>query len=290
VNETIGVPEPTQYVRPARLDAALDALARAPHRVLAGGTDLYPAHVGRPLPHPLLDVSAIAELHGLAVASDGTLRIGAATTWSEVARAALPAHCAALAQAAREIGGLQIQNRGTVGGNLCNASPAADGIPPLLALDATVELASAAGTRTLPLAQFVLGNRRTACRPDELLVAIHVPTRSRQARSVFLKLGHRRYLVISIAMVAAVLDFDATGRITYCGVAVGACAAAAQRLPALEAGVLGAPRGEVVARAESVLDAALAPLSPIDDVRGTRAYRLDAVRRLIIRALTELAS
>ncbi len=278
-----------RYFRPRRLDAALAALAQAPCRVLAGGTDLYPAHVGRPLPQPLLDVSAIDELRGLEVSPDGALRIGAAVTWSELARAALPAHCAALAQAAREIGGMQIQNRGTVGGNLCNASPAADGIPPLLALDATVELASASGARTLPLAQFVLGNRRTACRPNELLVAVHVPARSQQARSVFLKLGHRRYLVISIAMVAVALDFDEAGRVACCGVAVGACAAAAQRLPALEAALAGAPRGEIVSRAESVLDAAAAPLSPIDDVRGTRVYRLDAVRRLLVRALRELA-
>lgn len=280
-----------RYERPQRLEAALAALARAPHRVLAGGTDLYPAHVTGPLPAALLDVSALAEMRGVAAAGDA-LRIGALTTWSEIARAALPPHCAALAQAAREVGGVQIQNRGTIGGNLCNASPAADGVPPLLALDARVELASANGARTLPLAQFVLGNRRTACRPDELLVAIHVPTRSPRARSLFLKLGARRYLVISIAMVAVVLDFDAADRVAYCGVAVGACSAAAQRLPALESWLIGAARGEVGARAAALLaqPATLAPLAPIDDVRGTRAYRLDAVRRLLARAFAELTS
>ncbi|MEW5880804.1 MAG: FAD binding domain-containing protein [Pseudomonadota bacterium] len=279
------------YERPDRLDAALAALARAPHLVLAGGTDVYPAAVGRTLERPILDLSALDAMRGVTVV-DGALRIGALTTWSEIARLPLPRHCAALAQAAREIGGLQIQNRGTIGGNLCNASPAADGIPPLLALDASVELASATGVRTLPVAQFVLGNRRTACRPDELLVAVRVPARSPAAASTFLKLGHRRYLVISIAMVAVVLDFDAAGRVAYCGVAVGACSAAAQRLPVLESGVLGAARGEVSARATALLSqpAALAPLSPIDDVRGTRAYRLDAVRRLLARALTELTS
>ncbi len=277
------------YERPGQVAQALQALARAPHLVLAGGTDVFAAHVERPLPQPVLDVSALGELRGVADEGDA-LRVGALTTWTDLAQAALPPHCAALAQAAREIGGLQIQNRGTVGGNLCNASPAADGIPPLLALDATVELASAAGRRELPLAQFVLGNRRTALRADELLIAVRVPARSARARSVFLKLGHRRYLVISIAMVAAVLDFDAAARVSYCGVAVGACSAAAQRLPALEAALLGAARDELSARVRAALAApdALAPLAPIDDVRGTRAYRLEAVRGLIERAVTEL--
>ncbi len=277
------------YLRPHRLDAALAELARAPYLVVAGGTDVYPAHVGRAIERSILDISALDAMRGVSDAN-GALRIGALTTWSEIARRPLPRHCAALAQAAREIGGRQIQNRGTIGGNLCNASPAADGIPPLLALDAAVELVSAAGARRLPLAQFVLGNRRTACRPDELLAAVIVPPRSQAAVSTFLKLGHRRYLVISIAMVAAVLDFDADDRVAYCGVAVGACSAAAQRLPVLEAGLLGVARREVAARAEALIDAALAPLSPIDDVRGTRAYRLEAVRRLLARLMQEAAA
>ena len=127
------------------------------------------------------------------------------------------------------MGGIQIQNRGTVGGNLCNDSPAADGIPPLLALDARVELTSSRGRRTLAVDEFVIGNRRTALAPDELLTAVEVPVHSANAVSCFLKLGHRRYLVISIAMVAVVLDFDANDRIRYCGIAVGACSAAARR-------------------------------------------------------------
>lgn len=278
------------YARPLQLDAALGALARAPHLVVAGGTDVYPALVGRAIGQPLLDVSAVDAMRGV-VAADGALRIGALSTWSEIARLPLPPYCAALVQAAREIGGLQIQNRGTIGGNLCNASPAADGIPPLLALDARVELACADGTRTLPLAQFVLGNRRTARRRDELLVAVQLPRRSPAAVSTFLKLGHRRYLVISIAMVAVVLDFDAHDRVSFCGVAVGACAETARRLPQLEARLLQLPRAVLAQRAAALADdAALAPLAPIDDVRGTRAYRLDAVRTLIVRALTELAA
>jgi N-methylhydantoinase B len=196
----------------------------------------------------------------------------------------------ALAQAAGEVGGVQIQNRATIGGNLCNASPAADGIPPLLALDATVELASERERRVLPLERFVVGNRRTARNPDELLTAIFVPARSPNAVSTFLKLGHRRYLVISIVMVAVVLDFDARQRVSYCGISVGACSAAARRLPAIERGLMGVARAEVRARARQLLDGgAFAPLAPIDDVRATRVYRLEAARCMIERALAGLA-
>ena len=135
-------------------------------------------------------------------------RLGATTTWAELIEAPLPPLFDGLKQAAREVGGRQIQNAGTVAGNLCNASPAADGVPPLLALDAEVELAGRAGTRRLPLAAFITGNRRTVLAPGELLVAIHVPKPAHDARSAFLKLGARRYLVISIAMAAATLEIE----------------------------------------------------------------------------------
>ncbi|HYS12362.1 MAG TPA: FAD binding domain-containing protein [Burkholderiaceae bacterium] len=279
------------YLQPTRLEAALAELARARCTVVAGGTDIYPACVGVDPPTPLLDVSLLAETRGIEQGTETSpLRVGALTTWSDLVRKPLPRHVRALAQAAREVGGVQIQNRGTIGGNLCNASPAADGIPPLLALDATVELASQRGRRTLLLEQFVLGNRKTALGADELLTAIVIPPRSANAVSVFLKLGHRRYLVISIVMVAVVLDFDAQGYVVYCGIAVGACSAAARRLAPLERGLVGVHRRELPARATTLFDAgALAALAPIDDVRATGTYRLDAARSLIERGLGELA-
>jgi CO/xanthine dehydrogenase FAD-binding subunit len=278
------------YVRARHLGEALAALGRAPHRVLAGGTDVYPASDGPELRGPVLDISQLQGVRGIDGSDPRVLRIGALTTWSDLLRNPVPRHARALVQAAREIGGVQIQNRGTLGGNLCNASPAADGVPPLLVLDAQVRLASPRGERSLPLDRFVLGNRRTALAPDELLVAIDVPARSARAVSGFLKLGHRRYLVISIVMVAALLDFDDAGRVSHCAVAVGACSAAARRLPGLEAGLIGGRRADVPERTAALLDGdALGPLAPIDDVRGTRAYRLDAARSLVLRALTELA-
>jgi CO/xanthine dehydrogenase FAD-binding subunit len=279
------------YGRPEELGQALRWLAARRPAIIAGGTDFHPARVGRPPEGEILDLSRLAALRGIAADGSGW-RIGALTTWTDVARASLPPLFDALAQAAVEVGGPQVQNRGTVGGNLCNASPAADGVPALLALDASVELASLRGTRTLPLADFVLGPRRTALAPDELLVAIRVPQRGPSARSRFVKLGHRRYLVISIAMVAAALDVDETGRIAWAGVAVGACSAAARRLPALEAALLGSPRAALADTAARALrdPAALGPLAPIDDVRGTARYRLDAAGTLVARALGGLAS
>jgi CO/xanthine dehydrogenase FAD-binding subunit len=178
---------------------------------------------------------------------------------------------------------VQIQNRGTVAGNLCNASPAADGVPPLLALDAEVELASGVGRRRIPLSQFVAGNRKTARRADEILSAVLVPRRMEDAASAFLKLGARRYLVISISMVAAVVLADRTGRVVEAHVGVGSCSAKAQRLAGLENDLVGLPAragiGATV-RAEH-----LTPLSPIDDVRATADYRRDASMTLVRRAL-----
>jgi CO/xanthine dehydrogenase FAD-binding subunit len=273
-----------EYLRPYGLSEALAALRR-PHVVLAGGTDFYPARVGRAIDEDVLDITAIASLRGISAGAQGW-RLGATTTWSELLDTRLPQLFDGLKQAAREVGGRQIQNAGTLAGNLCNASPAADGVPPLLALDAEVELAGPAGARRLPLASFITGNRRTALAPGELMVAIHVRKPARQARSGFLKLGARRYLVISIAMAAATLEIDG-GRIAAARIAVGACSAVAQRLPRLEAALLGAP---VDQRLGNLVDETqLAPLAPLDDVRGSAAYRRDAAVTLLRRLLVGFA-
>jgi CO/xanthine dehydrogenase FAD-binding subunit len=273
------------YLRPQRLEEALEALAR-PYTVLAGGTDFYPARVGRSIDENVLDIGGIGVLRGISSTAAGW-RLGATATWSELLAADLPPLFDALKQAAREVGGRQIQNAGTLAGNLCNASPAADGVPPLLALDAEVELAARAGTRRLALSQFITGNRRTLLAPSELLVAIHVPKPAHVAQSAFLKLGARRYLVISIAMAAVTLEID-SGRVAAARVAVGACSAVAQRLPMLEAALAGAPLNARLA--DRVDPAQLAPLSPIDDVRGSAGYRRDVVVTLLRRLLGQFAS
>jgi CO/xanthine dehydrogenase FAD-binding subunit len=274
------------YLRPGEIDEAVRALAAGPLTILAGGTDFYPARVGRPLVDDILDITGIPALRGIAE-GEAEYRFGAATTWSELIAAELPPCFDGLKRAAREIGGVQVQNAGTLAGNLCNASPAADGVPCLLALGAEIELSSARATRRLNLAEFITGNRRTARRRDELLTAILVPKPSHPARSTFLKLGARRYLVISIAMVAAIIEIEA-GRIAAARIAVGACSVVAQRLPALEQALLGRPvapgLGAVVAPAH------LEALASIDDIRGTAAYRDEAALTLVRRALEELAA
>jgi CO/xanthine dehydrogenase FAD-binding subunit len=272
------------YVRPRSLEEALSALAR-PHTVLSGGTDFYPARVGRTIDEDVLDIGAIAVLRGISATAEGW-RLGATTTWSELSETDLPPLFDGLKQAAREVGGRQIQNAGTLAGNLCNASPAADGVPCLLTLGADVELASRAATRRLPLDRFIIGVRRTALAPGELVVAIHVPKPAHEARSAFLKLGARRYLVISIAMVAATLEI-ADSRVANARVAVGACSAVAQRLPALEAALVGAPLDGSLA--DRVDLAHLAPLTPIDDLRGSADYRSDSVLVLLRRLLAGFA-
>jgi CO/xanthine dehydrogenase FAD-binding subunit len=145
------------YDRPGTLDDALALLARGPRTLLAGGTDLYPATGEQALDGALLDLAGMPGLAGIARTREG-LRIGACTTWSEVREAALPPACDALRAAAAEVGGRQIQNAGTVGGNLCNASPAADGIPVLMALDAEVVLRSGEGERRCAVVDFVRGS------------------------------------------------------------------------------------------------------------------------------------
>jgi CO/xanthine dehydrogenase FAD-binding subunit len=274
------------YFRPVQLPDALAALGRDSWAILAGGTDFYPARLGKPISEPVLDISAIRDLGGIQ-RDGGHWRIGALTTWTELATAAnLPPRFDGLKQAAREVGGVQIQNVATICGNLCNASPAADGIPNLLALNAEVELRSQRGRRRLPIAEFVTGNRRTRRAADELVTALLVPENDCETTSGFLKLGARRYLVISIAMIGAVVEWTADHRIAEARVAIGACGPVAQRLPLLEQALVGAARRDDPA--DLVRADYLADLAPIDDVRGSASYRRDVALTLVRRLLSEL--
>ena len=272
------------YLRPAKLEEALEALALRPLTIVAGATDHYPARVGRDPEEAILDLSALAPLRGIERSSDGW-RIGATTTWTDVLETPLAPLFDALKLAAREVGGVQIQNAGTVAGNLCNASPAADGIPALLALDASIELASCRGSRTVALADFVTAPRRTVRAGDELVTAIRVPAPRHPARSHFLKLGARKYLVISIAMVAAVLEIEER-TVRTARVAVGACSPVARRLHSLEKELEGRTLAEGLA--QCVRPEHFDGLQPIDDVRGSADYRLHAAMTLARRTLEML--
>jgi xanthine dehydrogenase small subunit len=270
----------TAYHRPRSLDEALAIRAETGALPLAGGTDIHPLRTaraawGEPWTTPVLDLSAVPGLDGIEETATGW-RIGARTSWTAIAEAPLPPIFDGLRAAAREVGGRQVQNRGTIAGNLVTASPAGDGIPNLLALDAEVELAARDRTRRLPVAQFLTGYRATALAPREIVTALHVP-RLDLARGRFEKLGARRYLVISIVMAAAVIAMEGD-RVAEARIAIGACSPVARRLPGLEGALVGlrmrdAPYVPVAAH--------LAPLAPIDDIRATAAYRTDAALVLL---------
>lgn len=271
-----------RLTRPRDLNEALDLLADRTWHVLGGGTDLYPAHVERPFAWPLLDITGVSDLRGVQRTDQGW-SIGATSTWTDIVRAELPPAFDALKAAARDVGSIQIQNAATVAGNLCNASPAADGVPPLLILDAAVELASSArGTRCLPLQDFIQGNRLTDRQPDELVTRILIPESTATGRSGFVKLGSRRYLVISITMVAVRLAHE------QAAVAVGACSVVAQRLARLETTLIRRKPDE--AFADLVQPVHFDNLTPIDDVRASAGYRTEAARTCTIRALEEVGS
>ena len=276
----------SEYLRPTDLDEALQALGSKRWVVLAGGTDFYPARVGRPLDDDVLDITALA-LRGIEDRTDHYL-IGSLTTWTDLMRADLPPWFRGLKLAAREIGGVQIQNAGTICGNVCNASPAADGVPNLLALEARVCVASRAGTRSVLIDEFITGNRKTLLQPDELVTGLAIPKPKRVAVANFLKLGARKYLVISIAMVAIVVEVEPDETVAAARVAVGSCSLVALRLGELEAALVGRSLSEPLGRV--VRPDHLAPLSPIDDVRGSAEYRREAALSLVRRALDGLGA
>ncbi|MDX8527131.1 xanthine dehydrogenase family protein subunit M [Mesorhizobium sp. MSK_1335] len=271
----------TRYAKPTTVEEALALLGEDRWRILAGGTDFYPAQGTKPFRDNILDINGLAALRGIEE-TDDHWRIGARTTWTDIVRHPLPVAFDALKAAAREVGSVQIQNVASVAGNLCNASPAADGVPALLVLDADVELRSAKVVRHLPLGAFILGNRHTALQPGEMVAAIRVPKPSAVGASAFVKLGARRYLVISIAMAAARLVVE-NGVVADVAIAVGSCSAVARRLAGVEAALRG--RSVDAALADAVLSAPIDELSPIADVRGSAEYREHAAREIVVRAV-----
>ncbi|MBT3788586.1 MAG: xanthine dehydrogenase family protein subunit M [Alphaproteobacteria bacterium] len=273
------------YFLPVTVAEATAGLTEKNYLIVAGGTDFYPARADKPVRDDVMDISALNELRTITIEENQT-RIGALATWTDIVEADLPDKFQGLKLAAREIGALQIQNAGTVVGNLCNASPAADGVPPLLTLNANIEISSAAGRRVLPLQEFVLGNRRTALREGEMVTAILIPDDAAKANGHFLKLGSRQYLVISFVMVATLLEADANGSITQARISVGACSEVACRLADLEVDLIGVSLAEAgnIAAPNHLKD-----LSPISDIRATAEYRKDAALELVRRSLSACA-
>ncbi len=268
-----------KYHRPDKLKDALALLSHDGMQVVAGCTDVFASTSNVALCGPVLDVTAIDTLRGITCMEGGAgWRIGATTTWRDVAQTPLPAGFDMLKLAARQIGAVQVQTAGTVAGNICNASPAADAIPPLLALDADVEISAQSGMRLVPLGEFVVGPRQTILKPDEMVSAILVPNAATRGISAFRKLGARKHLVISIAMVAVRLTFRA-GTIDDAAIAVGACGPVAVRLPGVEAALRGMDMGQAVGAVRD--DDICADLAPISDMRSSDNYRSQSACALV---------
>ena len=221
------------YYRPDKINEALDSLSREKLTIAAGCTDLLPSTQQENLGNNILDISGIKSLRHISF-ENGFRKIGSGVTWTDlVENNELPKCYDMLKECSLQIGSKQIQNLGTIGGNLCNASPAADGVPCLLSLDASIELLSVNGKRVLKLEDFIKGSRKTELQNNEILSAILIPKEAEIGRSSFLKLGARKYLVISIAMIACKLNLkkDVISEIT---ISVGSCSAVAKRIKSLE--------------------------------------------------------
>jgi CO/xanthine dehydrogenase FAD-binding subunit len=256
---------------PRSLDEALRLRAEHPDAwPIDGGTDvLVELNFDRARPPALLNLTEVRELKGWS-RENGTLRLGAGLTYTECRRE-LGEVLPALAEAARTVGSPQIQNRGTLGGNLGTASPAGDSFPPLLVEEAEVELGSVDGERRLPLTDFLVGPKRNALAPNELVVAAWVAPSG--ARQTFMKVGPRNAMVIAVASLAVAVDREREE--------IRAAYGSAGPVPAL----VRVPLAEADALPEQVAAAA----RPIDDVRGTAAYRRHALRILAKRALERCA-
>lgn len=274
---------------PTTLAAALELLADAAGpawRPVAGGTDLMvqlTGEIGEP-PERVLDIWGLDELRGIAVDGDA-LDVGALTTYVELRRSPIVAEFVpALAEAAATIGAAQVQNRGTLGGNIVNASPAGDTLPVLLALDATMVLESASGRRTVAASAFWPSYRVTARRDDELLGRIRIPiVPDRQVR--FRKVGTRRAQAISKVVMALAWQAAGDGPWTDVRLALGSVAATTVRAAAAEAALEGQfPTREV---ADAAVTALIGELRPIDDVRSTADYRRAVAGRVLHRLIRD---
>lgn len=287
---------PARYVRPASLEAALDLLAEhgASARIVAGGTDLLVEldRGMRPDTELLIDISSIDGLDSIHQSRHG-IHVGPMVTHNQcVAHDLMQTHALPLAQACWEVGSPALRNRATVVGNIVTASPANDSLSALVALDADITVASNRAIRTVPMAEFTTGVRRTVLEPDELVTGLllPVPAEGVDRRGVYVKLGLRRAQAISVVHLAVVATFETDGSISDSRLVLGSVAPTVGRVPAAEALLNSATvvDGEL-SGIEAIATAAAAAVSPIDDLRATAAYRVDQISVMVRRALTALA-
>jgi len=277
-----------RYIAPASLDDALKALAGGNATILAGGTDLMvQSHGGKTRLKPvLLNIRRLPELAGHAIEGDW-VRIGALTTINQLREdATLAKALPLLAEAADRFASDQVRNMATIGGNVCNASPAGDTLVPLLVLDAEVELASASGRRRLPINGFFTGPGRSLRQPEELLTALYVPMPKLRTVSRFVKFGTRPALDISAVSLGFKAELASAG-LANVRIAFGAVGPTPMRGPRTEALLEGQRlTPSLIAKAA---ETAMAEITPIDDVRATAWYRRELVHNLLRKVLNDVA-
>lgn len=265
-----------RLLRPRTLRAALRDLATEPLTPIAGCTDVYVGlHFRTVTAERFLDLWGLDELRGISASKDGGVRLGALATYTDLIRSRLvQARVPMLVAAAREIGGRQIQNRGTIGGNIANASPAGDTLPVLAAAGARVLLRSASEERAVPFAEFYTGYRTTVRRADELITAVEIPRV--RGRQWWRKVGTRRAQAISKVMLAGVRGAEVR-------VAVGAVAPTVVVATKTASALMS---GRSIVDAQAMLDEEIAP---IDDLRSTRDYRRAVAGTLLARFWSDTA-
>lgn len=278
-----------EYKRPTSVDEAVEMLDASKGMILAGGTDacVYMAE-GICSPETLIDIGQLDALKGIEIATyDGEkmLRVGACTSIADVAASEALPRC--LRQGAQAVGSPQIRNLGTIGGNICNASPCGDTLTPLLALDARFVLRSAAGTRTIRSREFFTGPKQTLLQPDEILKFIEIPLPACTWTSAFRMIGNRKGQAISQVNAAAGFCIN-DGVVSKVRVAVGSVAPVPLRLEALEQSLEG--RGIDEINLEAIQELVLEGIRPIDDVRSTATYRQDVTVALVFDCLMACAN
>ncbi len=266
------------YFQPNDLNSAHDVLKNNSDLTIAAGcTDLFPITNNMSLDKNILDITNIKSIRGFEFNNKET-KIGSVTTWTDIINENLPSCYDMLKACAKEVGSIQIQNLGTIGGNICNASPAADSIPCLLALDAKLELSSINNKRIISIDEFILGSRKTKLEKGEILTSIIIPREKEKGSSSFRKIGARKYLVISISMVACRILIS-NNVIEDISISVGSCSEVAKRIFSIERQLIKKDINEDIFN--QVDFSQLNEISPITDIRSTHVYRLKASQSLI---------
>ena len=278
------------YHRPDTVEAAVAALVAPDARALAGGTDLVPQlREGRRAAARVVDLKRVAGLSAIEVHADGSVTIGAAANATAIAaQPHIRKQFTGVAEACRLIGSWQIQNRATLGGNVCNAAPSADGVPPLICHGATARIAGPAGVREVLVEALFAGPGRTTLAAGEIVTALHLPAPVPRSSSAYLRFTPRREMDIAIAGVGAWIVLADTGVILEAHIALASVAPTPVRAPSAEKVLIGQPPS--AALLEKTGDAAAADARPISDTRGSADYRRHLVGVLTRRALAQCLS